>query len=816
MEGEKTAAKIFQAPIEEEMQTSYLDYSMSVIVGRALPVVEDGLKPVQRRIIYTLYTMGLFNNKQYRKSAKIVGEAMGNYHPHGDSAIYDTMVRMAQDFSFRMPLVQGQGNFGSIDGDPPAAMRYTEARMAKLTEKLIEDIDKDTVDFIPTYDEANTEPVVFPVAFPHLLVNGSSGIAVGMATNIPPHNLGEVIDGVIYRVENRNKKIKAEEIMKIIKGPDLPTGGFIVGSEGIKKAYSTGRGSITMQAKVRIEETKKGKKQIIITALPFQVNKAHLITNISNLVKLKRIEGITDLRDESDKDGMRTVIEVGRNDNPEIILNKLYKFTQMRTTFGIILLALVNGRPKVLNLMEILDNFIGYRKNIIIRRTKFVLNKAERRAHILEGLKIALKYLDKVIKLIRRSKSGEEAKKGLVKNFKLTPVQAQAILDMRLQQLTALEIAKINDEYKSLIKLIAELKSLLGSEKKIYALMTDELKGVKEKYADERKTNIIPKGKDVSIEDLIQEEDMVVTITHKGFIKRMPESTYKSQKRGGRGIIAMTTKEEDFIQDIFIANTHDYLLFFTNKGRCHWLKVYEIPEGARQTRGKAIVSLLKLEEGETIAAYVAVDEFKEDNYLIMATEKGVVKRTSLSLFSRPRSGGIRAIALNSGDRLIDTMLAGKKDEIFIATKEGKAIRAKALDFREIGRTGMGVRGISLGKKDAVTSMTIIPGGVKEATLLTVTEKGFGKRTKVKEYRQQARGGKGLINIKVGAKTGQVVDVRLVSDNDELMVITTKGTLIRTRIKYMKTIGRNTQGVRLIKIREGEKVSAVARVAEETE
>jgi len=813
---EKKPLQILQAPIEEEMQTSYLDYSMSVIVGRALPMVEDGLKPVQRRIIYTMYTMGLYHNKPYRKSAKIVGEVMGNYHPHGDTAIYDTMVRMAQDFTFRMPLVQGQGNFGSVDGDPPAAMRYTEARMHTITEQLINDIDKDTVDFIPTYDESNTEPVLFPVSFPHLLVNGASGIAVGMATNIPPHNLGEVIDGVIHLIENRNKAVKVDDLLKIIKGPDFPTGGFIIGKDGIKKAYNTGRGSVTMQAKAKIEETKKGKKQIVITELPFLVNKAQLMENISNLVKMKKIEGITDLRDESDKEGIRAVIEVGRHDNGEVILNQLYKHTNLRTSFGIIFLALVNGRPRVLNLKDILDNFIEYRKNIIIRRAKFELDKAEKRAHILEGLKIALKYLDRVIKLIRKSKSADDAKKGLVKTFKLTPVQAQAILDMRLQQLTALEIEKINKEYKELIKLIEQLKSLLASERKILNLMVEELMEVKKKFADERRTQIIAKEKEISIEDLIQEEDMVVTITHKGFIKRTAASTYKAQRRGGRGIIAISTKEEDFVEDLFVSNTHEYLLFFTSRGRCHWLKVYEIPEGSRQTRGKAIVSLLKLEEGESIAAYVSVKEFSENSYLMMVTEKGLVKRTNLSLFSNPRSGGIIAIGLNKDDYLIDVMTAEKKDEIFIATKEGKAIRSKIKDFREIGRTGMGVRGISIGKKDKVVSMTILPASDKDYTLLTVTEKGFGKRTKIKEYRAQSRGGKGLINVKVTAKTGEVRGIRLVSDGDELMIITSKGTLIRTKVKDIKTIGRNTQGVRLIKLKETEKVTAVARIAEAAE
>ena len=806
--------KIIQTPIEEEMKTSYLDYSMSVIVGRALPDIRDGLKPVQRRIIYTMHNMGLYHTKPYRKSAKIVGEVMGNFHPHGDTAIYDTMVRMAQDFTFRMPLIQGQGNFGSIDGDPPAAMRYTEARLSKISEELITDIEKDTVDFVPNYDETTKEPVVFPVSFPHLLVNGSSGIAVGMATNIPPHNLGEIIDAVIFRLENMEEKISIDDIMKIIKGPDFPTGAYIIGKTGIKQAYSTGRGSITLQAKAKIEETQKGKQQIVITELPYMVNKAQLLESIAELVRNKKIEGITDIRDESDKDGIRAVIEVSRNDNPEIILNQLYKHTSLRTSFGIIFLALVDGKPKVLNILDFIDNFISYRKEVIIRRAKFDLDKAEKRAHILEGLKIALKYLDRVIKLIRNSKSVEEARIGLMTSFKLTEVQAQAILDMKLQQLTALEIEKINKEYQELIKLIEELKSLLASERKIYNLMKEELQKIKEKYADARRTEILSREKEISIEDLIKEEDMVVTITHSGYIKRTPVSVYKAQRRGGRGIIAVTTKEEDFVEDLFVSNTHDYLMFFTNKGRCYWLKVYEIPEASRQNKGKAIVNLIKFEEDERISSYVSVKDFSEDKFLIMVTENGTVKRSNLSLFSKPRSGGIIAINLSQGDKLIETKIADEKDEIFIATAGGMAIRSKVKDFREIGRTGMGVRGIKLRKDDKVVSMTILHSGDKDKTLLSVAEKGYGKRTKVSEYRLQARGGKGIINLKVTEKTGNVISIKLVSDADELMIITTKGTLIRTKIKDIKTIGRNTQGVRLIKLKEGEKVSAVARIAEE--
>lgn len=808
----KPASKVIQTAIEEEIKTSYLDYSMSVIIGRALPDIRDGLKPVHRRVLYGLHDMGLYSNKPYRKSAKIVGEVMGNYHPHGDSSIYDTMVRMAQPFVFRMPLIDGQGNFGSVDGDPPAAMRYTEARLSKFAEELLKDLDKDTVDFVPNYDESTKEPTVLPVSFPHLLVNGSSGIAVGMATNIPPHNLGEVIDAVVMMIDNKNTKI--EELMGVIKGPDFPTGAFIIGKEGIKQAYTTGRGSVVMQSKVKIEETKKGKKQIVITELPYMVNKANLLETIAGLVKDKKIEGISDLRDESDKDGTRAVIEISRNDNPEIILNQLYKHTQMRTSFGIIMLAIVDGRPRVLNIKEFIENFIQFRKQVIIRRIKFELDKAEKRAHILEGLKIALKYLDRVIKIIRGSASTEEARVKLIEAFKLSVIQAQAILDMKLQQLTNLEVEKIENEYRELLKLIEHLKSLLASEKKILDLMKSELLEVRKKYADERRTQIVAKEKEMTMEDLIQEEDMVVTITHNGFIKRTPVSAYKAQKRGGRGIIAMETKEEDFIEDLFVSNTHEYLMFFTSKGRCHWLKVYEIPEGARQTRGKAIVNLIKLEEGEKVAAYVSVKTFDQDKFLIMSTESGLIKRSNLSLFGNPRSGGIIAIGLNDDDKLIDTKIASEKDEIFIATKEGMAIRTKVKQFREIGRTGMGVRGINLNKKDKVVSMTILASDKKDSTLLTVTEKGFGKRTKISEYREQSRGGKGLISIKVTDKTGEVVAIKLVEDANELMIITNKGTLIRTKIKDIKTIGRNTQGVRLIKLKDAEKVSAVARVAEE--
>ncbi len=814
MSEDKIISRFTPIALEEEMKTSYMAYSMSVIVGRALPDVRDGLKPVHRRIIYALYDMSLYHSKPYRKSAKIVGEVMGNFHPHGDSAIYDTMVRMAQLFTYRNPLVDGQGNFGSIDGDPAAAMRYTEARMAKITEELILDIDKDTVDFIPNYDETRKEPTVLPVKFPHLLVNGSSGIAVGMATNIPPHNLHEIIDATIYIIQNKDAGI--EDIMKIVKGPDFPTAAYIVGKEGIKQAYLTGRGSLTIQSKVKIEEGRKGKQAIIVNELPYMVNKSSLMESIADLVRNKKIEGITDIRDESDREGIRMVIEVGKNDNPEVILNQLYKHTTLRTTFGIILLALVNGKPKVLNIKEILDNFIEFRKEVIIRRTKFELDKAEKRAHILEGLKIALKYLDKVIKIIRSSESTDIARKALISNFKLSEVQAQAILDMRLQQLTNLEVEKIENEYKELLKLIDRLQALLASEKKIFELIVSELVDIKEKYPCERRTQIIAKEKEFTVEDLIQDENVVITMTHRGYIKRTAESTYKAQKRGGRGIMAITTKDEDFVEDLFVASTHEYIMFFTSKGRCHWLKVYELPEGTRQSQGKAIVNMIKLEAGEQITAYVSVKDFKTGGDLIMVTEKGLIKRTKLELFSNPRSGGIIGITLNTDDQLIEAKLATENDEIFIATTEGKAIRFSVKQIREIGRSGQGVRGINLAKKDKVVSMTILPKEAKNTTLITMTENGYGKNTKISEYRSQSRGGKGIMNIRATAKIGSVISIRLVQTTDELMLITTKGTLIRTSIKDIKTIGRASQGVRLIRLKEGEKLSAVAKVIEEEE
>jgi DNA gyrase subunit A len=810
---EQIVSRIKPTILEEEMQTSYLDYSMSVIVGRALPDVRDGLKPVQRRILYSTYDVGLFYGKPYRKCAKIVGEVMGNYHPHGDSSIYDALVRMAQKFTFRMPLIDGQGNFGSVDGDPPAAMRYTEARMQKISEDLVKDIEKDTVDFVPTYDESSKEPTVLPVGFPQLLVNGSSGIAVGMATNIPPHNLAEIIDAVVYMIENKDKNIKTDDLLKIVSGPDFPTGAYIIGRDGIKQAYETGRGSITMQAKAKVEETKKGKQQIVITELPYMTNKAQLIETISELVRDKKIDGITDLRDESDKDGIRCVVEISRNDSAEVVLNQLYKHTVLRTTFGVNMLAIVNGKPKTLSLKEILQYFIEFRKEIVIRRTKFELKRAEKRAHILEGLLICLQYLDRVIKIIRSSENTDKARVALIAAFHLSTLQAQAILDMKLQQLTNLEVEKIEKELADLKKLIEELKSLLASEKKMMALITKELLEIKEKYSDERRTEIIAKEKEITVEDMIQDEDMVVTMTHRGFIKRTPSSSYKAQKRGGRGISAVTTQDEDFVQDVFVGNTKDYMMFFTSMGRCHWLKVYEIPEAARTGRGKAIVNLIKLEEGEIISSYVSVKEFKEDMFLLMVTRDGTVKRTSLSLFANPRSGGIISIALSEGDALIETKLCKIDDQVFIATTEGKAIRFDIKDIREIGRTGMGVRGINLDKKDRVISMTVLKSTDKDVTLLTVTGNGFGKRTVVKEYREQSRGGKGLINIKVSDKIGKVVDIKLVNDTDELILVTTKGTLIRTKISGIKTIGRNTQGVRLIKLKDGEAVGAVARLME---
>jgi DNA gyrase subunit A len=800
--------KIFPILVEEEMKNSYIDYSMSVIVGRALPDVRDGLKPVHRRILYGMYTMGLHHNKPYRKSAKIVGEVMGNFHPHGDSAIYETLVRMAQNFNMRYPLVDGQGNFGSVDGDPPAAMRYTEARLAKISAEMLTDIEKDTVPFVPNYDDSMTEPSLLPVKIPNLLVNGGTGIAVGMATNIPPHNLIEVIDGIFALIKDPN--LTVEQLIKnYIKGPDFPTAGYILGRDGIFDAYRTGRGSIKIQAKVKIEQQKNGREKIIVTELPYQVNKSQLVENIAQLARDKKIEGISDLRDESDREGIRVVVEVSRNDNAQIVLNNLFKHTSLRTSFGVNMLALVNGRPQTLNLKQVLEHFINHRKEIIVRRTKFELDKAEKRAHILEGLKIALKFLDKIIRIIRAADSVAAAREALMENFKLSLVQSQAILDMKLQQLTSLESKKIEDEYLEIIKTIEQLRSILASEKKVLAIIIEELENIKKVYGDERRTEIIGAAADISIEDLITEEDMVITVSHQGYIKRLPVSTYRAQKRGGRGVSGMGTKAEDFVEHLFIASTHQYILFFTNQGRAYWLKVYEIPEAARTAKGKAIINLMRLQPGESVEAMIPVKEFSEDRYLVMGTDLGLVKRIRLNAFSNPRAGGIIALTLDPNDNLFQVLEANEEMDLILATRMGKAIRFKVKEVREVGRSGKGVRGIKLRPKDKVVGLEILTEG---ASLLSVTSKGFGKRTMLDEYRIQTRGGQGTINIKTTERNGSVVTIKSVTDNDELVMITSTGNVIRTTVKDISTVGRNTQGVRLIKMEQDDYVSAVARLA----
>ncbi|MCM8781579.1 MAG: DNA gyrase subunit A [Candidatus Omnitrophica bacterium] len=803
--------KVVPVYIEDEMRDSYISYAMSVIVGRALPDARDGLKPVHRRILYAMKELNLEYNKPYKKCARIVGDCLGRYHPHGDIAVYDALVRMAQDFSLRYPLVDGQGNFGSIDGDAPAAMRYTEARLAHVTDLMLQDIDKDTVKFIPNFDETLQEPTILPAVLPNLLVNGSSGIAVGMATNIPPHNLREVCDAICALIENPDGDIK--DLMKYIKGPDFPTGGIIRGKDGIKAAYTTGRGLLKIHAKAGIEEQKSGKKAIVITELPYQVNKAALIESIAKLVRDKKIEGVADIRDESDKEGIRVVIEVKRSENAQIILNNLYKHTQMQETFGVIMLALVNGRPQVLNLKQLLQNYIEHRKDIILRRTRYDLNKAQERAHILEGLKIALDYLDKIIKLIRQSKNPQVAKEGLMNNFSLSERQAIAILEMQLQRLTALEREKIDVEYLDLIKKIELYKTILESEKKVLEIIKTEVIEIKEKFGDERRTEILSEVEELAVEDLIAEEDVVITISHANYIKRLPVSAYRKQKRGGKGVTGADIKEDDFIEHLFIASTHDFILFFTNKGKVHWVKVHEIPQASRQSRGKAIINLIQLEQGEMISAYIPVREFTEGNYLVMATKFGLIKKTALTEFSNPRKGGIIGITLEKEDELIGVKLTGGHRELLLATKGGKAIRFSEEHVREMGRTAKGVRGIRLGKNDVLIAMEVVE---KDATLLSVTENGFGKRTDFSEYRVQSRGGKGIINIKTSKKNGLAVAVNSVTDKDEFMLITEKGMIVRCAIKDIRTTGRSTQGVRLIKLEAKDKVASIARVIPEQE
>ena len=802
--------KVIPVYIEEEMKDSYINYAMSVIVGRALPDVRDGLKPVHRRILYAMKELNLEHNKAYKKSARIVGEVLGKYHPHGDTAVYDTLVRMVQDFSLRYPLVDGQGNFGSIDGDAPAAMRYTEARLERVTDLLLQDLEKNTVKFAPNFDNSLKEPRVLPAALPNLIINGSSGIAVGMATNIPPHNLNEVTDGVTYLIDNPGCSIK--DLMKKITGPDFPTGGIICGREGIKKAYETGRGRLLVHAKAFVEEHKGGKDNIIITEIPYQVNKNNLISSIAGLVQGKKIEGITNLRDESDKDGMRIVIELRRGQNAQIVLNQLYKRTQMQTTYGVIMLALVENRPKVLNLKEVLSHYITHRKDVIIKRTRFEKEKAEARAHILEGLKIALKNLDRIIRVIKASKDPEAARKELIKRFKLSEKQAQAILEMQLQRLTNLERAKIDKEYKELIKKIEYLNSILASEKKVFGMIKEELAEIKKKFGDERRTQLMGEVEELEMEDLIQEEDMVITISHSGYIKRLPVGAYKKQKRGGKGVSGAGMNEEDFIEDLFIASTHDNLLFFTDRGKAYVIKVYDIPQAGRTAKGRAIVNMLSISSGEKITSSIPVKEFAEGKFLMMATEHGKIKKTALSAFANIRKSGIIAVSLPKENRLITAKLTSGKDEVFVATKEGKAIRFNEKGIRDMGRAAAGVRGINLGKKDTVVGMEVIID--KKATLLTVTENGFSKRTEAQEYRIQSRGGKGIINLKVTSKNGPVVGLKLVSDRDDLMIITSKGMVVRCAVKDIRATGRSAQGVRIIKLGKADKVVSVARVVKE--
>jgi len=799
--------KILPVDIESEMKKSYIDYAMSVIVGRALPDVRDGLKPVHRRILYAMYENGMTPDKPHRKSARVVGDVLAKYHPHGDAAVYDAMVRLAQDFSIRYPLVDGHGNFGSVDGDAPAAMRYTEARMSKIALELLADIQKDTVDFTPNYDDSLKEPVVLPSRFPNLLVNGSSGIAVGMATNIPPHNLTEVIEAICQMIDNPDITIK--ELMKTIKGPDFPTAGIIVGRNGIKAAYNTGRGTIKVRAKAQIEQMGNGRECIVITELPYQVNKARLIEKIAGLVRDKKIEGISDLRDESDRRGMRIVIELKRDANARVILNQLYKQTQLQDTFGIIMLALVDGKPKCLNLKQILHYYIEHQKDVVTRRTRYDLDKAEARAHIVEGLRIALDHIDAIVNTIRQSPNREAAKVALMAKFELSDKQADAILDMRLHRLTGLERDKLEDEYRELIKTIAYLSEVLANERMLMGIIKTELEEVGKKYGDERRTQIIAEEQSFEVEDLIAEEDAVITITHRGYIKRIPASAYSSQKRGGKGVKALTTRDEDFVEHLFIATTHSYLLFFTNKGKVYRKKVYELPEGSRQAKGTALVNVLYMDKGEHVTAVIPVKDFEEDGYLFMATQGGVVKKTELREFDSSRKDGLIAIHLDEDDELIGVRLTSGQEEMILGTKNGMAIRFREEEVRQMGRNARGVKGITLENDDRVVGLAYAK---KDADLLVVTENGFGKRTPVEEYRVQSRGGKGVYTIKTSKRNGKMVSLMVVEPGDDIMVISGEGIMIRIPVEDISRQGRATQGVTIMKLDGEDKVVAVARIA----
>ena len=803
--------KIIPVCIEEEVKNSYLNYAMSVIVGRALPDVRDGLKPVHRRILYAMQELSLDHSKPYKKCARIVGEVLGKYHPHGDVAVYDTLVRMAQDFALRYPLVEGQGNFGSVDGDAAAAMRYTEARLSAISEEVLGDIDKDTVNFGPNFDASLKEPLLLPAALPNLLVNGSSGIAVGMATNIPPHNLNEIADAIIYLLDH--PETEAKDLMRYVKGPDFPTGGVICGKAGIKEAYTTGRGKLVVRARATVEHQKNGKDLIVVTEIPYQIQKSALIESIAALVDEKKIEGISDIRDESDKDGMRIVIELKRDTESQIVLNQLFKHTQLETTFGIIMLALVDNRPRVLNLHQILGYYIGHRKVIIRRRTQFELDKALKRAHILEGLKIALRFIDRIIKTIKTSKNVEVAKERLMKEFGLSEIQSQAILEMQLQRLTALEGDKIDAEYAELLKKIEICRAILASEKKMEAIIKDELEVLKKKYGDERRTDMVGEAEELEVEDLIAEEDVVVTISHSGYIKRLPVSSYRKQKRGGRGATGAEVKEEDFVEHLFVASTKDHLLIFSDKGQVHWLKVYEIPQAGRVSKGKAIINLVQMEVGSKISSTVPVKEFSEDRHLVMVTKLGQIKKTRLDAYGNPRKAGIIGITLEKNDALVGVDMTDGKQELLIGTRQGKAIKFSEEKVRDMGRAAQGVRAISLAKKDEVIDMIVAHKG---SAVLTVTELGFAKRTTVEEYRLTSRGGKGVINIKVTDKNGEAVSLKSVGDNDELMVITQNGIFLRCAIKDIRETGRSAQGVRLIKLQDKDRVSRVAPMIAEEE
>ena len=801
--------RLTPVPIEEEMRKSYLAYARSVIVGRALPDIRDGLKPVHRRVLYTMSVIGVAWNRPYKKAARIVGDCMGKYHPHGDSAIYEALVRMVQEFSLRYPLVDGQGNFGSIDGDPAAAMRYTEARLAKIAHEMLADIDKDTVDFVPNYDENEQEPVVLPTRIPNLLVNGSSGIAVGMATNIPPHNLTEIVDGLNLLIDNPNATV--DDLMKVIPGPDFPTRGYIYGRAGIREAYTTGRGIITLRAKAHVEKLRGGREAIIVTELPYQVNKATLIEKIGELIRDKKIDGISERRDESSREGIRVVLELGRGEIPQIAINQLYKHTQMQTTFGIIMLALVGRRPQVVTLKQMLTEFISFRREVVTRRTKYDLARAEEKAHILEGLRKAVDQLDLVIRLIRQAEHPEAAKEALIRRLDLSEIQARHILDMRLQRLTQLERHKIVEEHEQTLALITDLKGILSSEQRLMGIIKEEMAALKGDFGDERRTEILDETTDLTIEDLLADEEMVVTITRSGYIKRTHVESYRSQKRGGKGVTGMETKEEDIVENLFAASTHSFLLFFTNKGKVHWLKVHEIPEGGRQAKGKAMVNVLSLAEAEAVATCVPVRDFESGGYILFATKKGTVKKTELSQYSHPRNGGIQAITLEPGDEVMAARRTDGQREVLLSTKAGMIIRFPEEEVRPMGRTAGGVRGIDVDVDDQVIAAEVVQEGV---IVFTITERGYGKRTPLEEYRLQGRGGKGIIDIKTEGRNGPVVGMLQIRESDDILAVTTKGQMIRVHSGDVTSQGRNTMGVRIIALDADDRVGSVTRVEAE--